>query len=99
MPRNAFSGDTIIKEGDADRSLFRFYIVEEGEARAYVLEDGEEVLMSHLGPGTKTNKTLPMLHRIVCASFMSTLAAHVNAYRFVADYPDFNERRSFFFSG
>lgn len=45
------AGDTIIKEGDADRSLFKFYIIEEGEARAYVLEEGEEVLMSHLGPG------------------------------------------------
>ncbi|CAM9372243.1 unnamed protein product [Ectocarpus sp. 8 AP-2014] len=44
-------GDTIIKEGDDDRSLFKFYIVEEGEARAYVNEDGEEVLMSHLHPG------------------------------------------------
>lgn len=45
------SGDTIIKEGGADRNLFKFYIIEEGEARAYVLEEGEEVLMSHLGPG------------------------------------------------
>ncbi|CAM9090499.1 unnamed protein product [Ectocarpus fasciculatus] len=44
-------GDTIIKEGDDDRSLFKFYIVEEGEARAYVQEDGEDVLMSHLHPG------------------------------------------------
>lgn len=44
-------GDTIIKEGDDDRSLFKFYIVEEGEARAYVHEDGEDVLMSHLHPG------------------------------------------------
>lgn len=44
-------GDTIIQEGDADRSLFKFYIMEEGEARAYVLEDGEDVLMSHLRPG------------------------------------------------
>ncbi|CAN0332719.1 unnamed protein product, partial [Hapterophycus canaliculatus] len=33
------------------RNLFKFYIVEEGEARAYVQEDGEEVLMSHLRPG------------------------------------------------
>lgn len=47
-------GDTIIKEGDADRALFKFYIVEEGEARAYVHEDGEDVLMSHLRPGEKT---------------------------------------------
>lgn len=54
LSRNAFSGETIIQEGDADRSMFKFYIVEEGEARAYILEDGEEVLMSHLGPGTKT---------------------------------------------
>ncbi|CAB1111429.1 unnamed protein product [Ectocarpus sp. CCAP 1310/34] len=45
------AGDTIIKEGDDDRSLFKFYIVEEGEARAYVHEDGEDVLMSHLHPG------------------------------------------------
>ena len=44
-------GDIIIKEGDADRNLFKFYIVEEGEARAYVHEDGEDVLMSHLRPG------------------------------------------------
>lgn len=57
--------------------MFRFYIVEEGEARAYVLEDGEDVLMSHLGPGTKTSKTLPMLRRIVCPSSMSTLV-HVS---------------------
>lgn len=44
-------GDTIIKEGDEDRALFKFYIVEEGEARAYVHEDGDDVLMSHLRPG------------------------------------------------
>ncbi|CAM9327250.1 unnamed protein product [Laminaria digitata] len=44
-------GDTIIQEGESDRSQFKFYIVETGEARAYVLQDGEEVLMSHLGPG------------------------------------------------
>ncbi|CAM9982005.1 unnamed protein product, partial [Sphacelaria rigidula] len=29
----------------------KFFFVEEGEARAYVLEEGESVLMSHLGPG------------------------------------------------
>lgn len=45
------SGDTIIRQGDDDRSLFKFYIVEDGEARAYVMEEGEDVLMSHLGPG------------------------------------------------
>lgn len=44
-------GETIIQEGESDRSQFKFYIVESGEARAYVMVDGEEVLMSHLGPG------------------------------------------------
>lgn len=47
------TGDIIIKEGDADRNLFKFYIVEEGEARAYVHEDGEDVLMSHLRAGER----------------------------------------------
>lgn len=50
----ASEGDTIIQEGDADRSLFKFYIVETGQVRAYVLQDGEEVLMSHLGPGERS---------------------------------------------
>lgn len=45
------AGDTIIKQGDADRSLFKFYIVEEGTVEAYVTEDGEEILMSHLSAG------------------------------------------------
>ena len=48
-------GDTIIQEGESDRSQFKFYIVESGEARAYVMVDGEEVLMSHLGPGESSS--------------------------------------------
>lgn len=52
------TGDTIIREGDDDRSLFKFFFVEEGEARAYVLDEGESVLMSHLGPGeNRANST------------------------------------------
>ncbi|CAM9895795.1 unnamed protein product [Ascophyllum nodosum] len=50
-PAMFVDGHTVIKEGDADRSQFKFYIIEEGEARVYVLEKGEEVLMSRLGPG------------------------------------------------
>lgn len=53
-----------------------FYIVEEGEARAYILEDGEEVLMSHHGPG---QKTFPALHgrKLLCSIYM-----HIHSYKF-----------------
>lgn len=67
-------GDIIIKEGDADRNLFKFYIVEEGEARAYVREDGEDVLMSHLRAGEKEAIFLYVAFTrkyFVCASFCS----------------------------
>ncbi|CAM9237642.1 unnamed protein product [Phaeothamnion confervicola] len=37
--------------GDADRETFKFYIVEEGEAHAYISKEGEQVLMSVLRPG------------------------------------------------
>lgn len=57
MFQKCAAGDTIIREGDDDRAHFKFYIVEEGEARAYVSQEGEDVLMSHIGPGN-TGRTL-----------------------------------------
>lgn len=44
-------GAVLIKEGDNDRISFKFYIIEAGEAQAFIKQDGEEVHMSTLGVG------------------------------------------------
>ncbi|CAM9103660.1 unnamed protein product [Choristocarpus tenellus] len=50
-PASFTDGETIIKQGDHNRASFKFYIVEEGKATAHVHQGGDDVLMSHLGPG------------------------------------------------
>lgn len=76
-------GDTIIKEGDNDRALFKFYIVEEGEARAYVHEDGEDVLMSHLRAGEETNVLIAFLFPL----FLELTARQLCSARHLVGFP------------
>ncbi|CAM9665197.1 unnamed protein product, partial [Chrysoparadoxa australica] len=45
------AGTEVIKEGDDDRGSFKFYIIESGEAEAYIVKDGEPVHMSTSGEG------------------------------------------------
>jgi cAMP-dependent protein kinase regulator len=50
-PLSFDAGATAVAQGDADRPSFKFYIVEEGEAQAFISKDGADVLMSTLGVG------------------------------------------------
>lgn len=50
--------------------------MEEGEARAYVLEDGEEVLMTHLGPGEMQHNSKVV--GFCCAKYDDQQRARVN---------------------
>ncbi|KAG5185570.1 camp-dependent protein kinase regulatory subunit [Tribonema minus] len=50
-PLSFAAAETVIEQGDGDRQSFKFYIVEEGQAQAFIRKDGNDVLMSTLGVG------------------------------------------------
>jgi cAMP-dependent protein kinase regulator len=51
-PLTFAAGATVIAQDDADRASFKFYIIESGEAQAYIKKEGKgDVLMSTLGSG------------------------------------------------
>lgn len=48
MPCEYEDGEVIIKQGDDDRDVFRFYIVTEGEATATIKKDGKEAVVASI---------------------------------------------------
>ena len=50
-PRTFAAGAIIITQGDEDRASFKFFIIEEGEAEAFIRKDDKDVHMSTLGFG------------------------------------------------